>query len=224
MRADVGDPTVRAGFDVGAAIERAFPGLSLECLEERVAFLHPERRRDLFLQPRCDIVILQEERRFDLVLMEPRFYQDAEYEGPAKGIVHEAILQGHRGDRFALPPPLAWGWLSAFVLGYWVVIVFFVDFGDGEIGRWGEGRGYGRSDRKGWSWRRVRRLTQAEPQRRIRRVFGAVALAQTLQYTNGRTHDSVCAQAWRVIQFSCIRRRARLRMCPEVALVRALRG
>jgi len=133
MCANMGDPTVRAGFDVGAAIEWASTGLSLECLEERVALLHPKRRRNLFLQPRCDIVVLQEEGWFDFVLTEPRFYQDAEYEIPAKGIAHEALLQRHRGDRLALPPPLFWCCLGAFVFRDGVIVIF-IHFGEGAMG------------------------------------------------------------------------------------------
>lgn len=159
MRADVGDPTVRARLDVGAAIERALPGLSLECLEDRVTLLHTECGRKLFLQPRCDIVVLQEERRFDFMLKEPRLCQDAEYEGPAEVISREAMLQGHRGDRLALPALPDWGWLSAFVFGDGVVIVFFIDLRDGKVER----GNHGRSHREGWGWRRIRRMTQAEP-------------------------------------------------------------
>jgi len=78
MGADVGNPTMRTGFEVGTAIEWALPSLSLERLEERIPLLHPERVGNLYLQARRDIVILREELWFEFVLTEPWFCQDTE--------------------------------------------------------------------------------------------------------------------------------------------------
>jgi len=93
MRAGMGYPTMCAGFDVGAAIKWAFPRFSLKCLEDRVTLFHPESQGKLLLQALCDVVVLREKPRFGFMFTKPRLFQDAEDEGPSKGIARKTFMQ-----------------------------------------------------------------------------------------------------------------------------------
>lgn len=200
MRADMGYPAVRARLDVGAAVERALAPLALKRLEQRVALLHPKRARDLLLHARRHVVVRGEKHRLDAVRAEPRLGQDPLQQCPPQGIADEALPQRHRGDRLPLPALLVWR-RPPRVFGNGVIVIVFDSFRDWEA----KGR-HPLSDGKGRrSWARVWRLTQAEPQCRIRRVVGAVALAQALRHFEVRTRDGTCAWVWvwGVFQFIC---------------------